>query len=65
MHDESYAHIISIFIYLSEESRFKDMHKNLASFAAKLNCPSELSKDHNGTQETSGVTSAMDKIAGS
>jgi hypothetical protein len=49
MRDESYAQIISMFFYLSKEGRFKDMYKNSASFAAKLNCPSELRKDHSGT----------------
>jgi hypothetical protein len=41
MYGENYAKIISVFVYLPEENKFKDVHKNSASFAAKLNCLSD------------------------
>jgi hypothetical protein len=51
MHSENYAKIISVFVYLSEEDRFKDVHKNSASFAHKIKLPHrwlyELPRDQN------------------
>jgi len=51
MHGENYANIISVFVYLSVEGRFEDVHKNSASFARKIKLPNrwlyELPKDKN------------------